>query len=366
MNHRAIEFPLFISFLSIFLVIPLLRKYSGVTIGKAILIGLFTAVAAMVAMISGDTVEIGSLESSGRILSVVGRALFIVLSVSFIIRMWRHWVGDAASAEERQPGTAGLAAWFSVANVIVGVVLVVSGYLGYDISWPLLALVVGGALAAYPLLRIEMPAPAPAPAPESDPGVSVEREKIFSMLEAGKLTAEESAALLDALNENARLTPRTPVPLDAAQRLLLAGAALVLVGFFLPWLVINPGKLAGSLMAEVSSNLPLNGFPGGNPMNGMELKTPTISVAAGDIKNGLGWMTLIMAIAAAGLPYVTSALDSQTRRTVRFLCLGVGGFILLYLLSQNIRFVGIGMVLALAGYVVATVGAVREHRAPQV
>jgi predicted membrane channel-forming protein YqfA (hemolysin III family) len=97
----------------------------------------------------------------------------------------------------------------------------------------------------------------------------------------------------------------------------------------------------------------------------MELKTPTISVAGGDIKNGLGWMTLIMAIAAAALPYVTSALDAQTLRTVRFLCLGVGGILLLYLLTQNLRFVAIGLVLALAGYILATIGVVRQQQTSQ-
>ncbi|MEO8354131.1 MAG: hypothetical protein ABI680_20575 [Chthoniobacteraceae bacterium] len=363
MHQQSVAFPIIVSILLLLLIIPLLRKYSGVTFGKAILIGLLTGAAAAGAMIHFHETFRGPRGSDQLVLVAVSRALFIFFAVPFVIRIWRHWMGGAATEGERQPGAAGLSAWFSVANVIVGLALVVAGYLGYGVPWALLALVIAGTLAAYPLLRT--PAPASMPAPESDPGMSAEREKIFSMLEAGKLTPEESAGLLDALNENARLKPRAPVPLDAAQRLLLIGAALVLVGFFLPWVTFNPGQVAGSLMAEMNANFPMNSFPGGNPMNGMELKTPTISIAGGDIKSGLGWMTLIMAIAAAALPYVTSALDSQTLRTVRFLCLGVGGIILLYLLTQNIRFVAIGMVLALGGYVLATIGVVRQQQAAQ-
>ena len=55
-------------------------------------------------------------------------------------------------------------------------------------------------------------------------------------------------------------------------------------------------------------------------------------------------------------------LDAATARTVRLLCLGIGGIVILHLLTQNIRFASIGLVVALSGYVVEIAGALRERR----
>jgi len=103
------------------------------------------------------------------------------------------------------------------------------------------------------------------------------------------------------------------------------------------------------------------------PMPGLSLpdakfNTPSVSISGGDIQKGLGWMALLLAAAAALIPYITARLDEATLRMVRMLCLGLGSLIVLYLLTNNIRYVGIGLVIAVSGYIVEIIGVVRESR----
>jgi hypothetical protein len=294
-----------------------------------------------------------------------------VFLTAFALRLWGRWIGEKATPEERQPGQPGVRAWFCASNVIVGVFIAVTIWLGFDIPLLLSSVVIGALLAAYPLLQMESPAPGNRPAvPHVTEDHSAEREKILAMLEAGKLTPEESAELLQALRE-----PSPPaahqVPLTGGQRLMLIGAALVAVGFFLPWLVVNPGKEAGRMMNQMQSSMRSTfqgdmSISGGMDFPGMQLTTANVSISGGDIPRGLGWATLLLALAAAALPYVATRLDAATTRTVRLLCLGLGSFILLYVLTQNVRFVSIGLILAIGGYAVGITGWLRDRRAPLV
>ena len=105
-------------------------------------------------------------------------------------------------------------------------------------------------------------------------------------------------------------------------------------------------------------------MPGGGPsMRNPQIQTLTVSYAGGDIQRGLGWAALALALAAAFIPYIAITLDAATARTVRLLCLGVGGIVVLYLLTQNIRFAGSGLVIAVSGYALEIAGALREGKA---
>jgi hypothetical protein len=317
-------------------------------------------------------------------LGIASVSLLYPLLTAFILRLWGRWVGGKATDEEREPGAAGIRAWFSAANVTIGVLLVLCAHLGYGIS-PLVSTVIAGAvLAAYPALRMETTASATSaaghaafasvPKPPAE-DLSAEREKILSMLEAGKLTPEESAELLQALGESSRRSAATPIPLTSHQRLMLIGAAIVALGFFLPWFTINPGKEATRLMGQMKFNMPIpdggtfsmDGSAPGNGLqlgtSGLQLNTGSISYSGGDIQRGLGWATLALALTAALLPYVATTIDPHAARTIRLLCLGIGAFIIFYLLSQSIRFVGIGLIIAAAGYALEITGALRERRA---
>jgi hypothetical protein len=296
---------------------------------------------------------------------MVAACLLFVFLTALVLRLWDRWICEHATPEERLPGVAGVRAWFSAPNVIVGALLVLCAWAGHDIS-PVLGIAgVAAVLAAPALLRAVPAAPSPAPVRED---LSGEREKIVAMLEAGKLTPEESAELLQALGESPR-APLQKIPLTDSQRLMLIGAALVALGFFLPWIVINPGKEAGRMISQfgMQSSLPtrfLNGSPLPRDFSipNVELTTGTVHLSGGDIQRGLGWAALALALAAAFLPYIGTTLDDATARTIRLLCLGIGGIIVLYLLTQNIRFAGIGLIIAVSGYALEIAGAVRERR----
>jgi hypothetical protein len=307
------------------------------------------------------------------ILPALAAGACIVLTTALVLRLWGRWIGDRATPAECQPGKAGVHAWFSAGNVSVGVAIVVFAWYGFDVSPILTAVLLTAVFAAYPVIRMDAPATAPTaprvvPAPPSD-GHSLEREKIVSMLEAGKLTPDESAELLQALSEKPQAALRQ-VPLTGGQRFMLIGAALVALGFFLPWLVVNPGEERGHMMnqleSSVNSAMPETfrnsmNMSGGFTMPKMEMNLGSVTYSGGDVGRGLGWAALGLAIAAAVLPYVGTSLDARTIRTVRFLCLGLGALIVLYILTQNLRYVGVGLVIVFSGYVLEILGVLRER-----
>lgn len=75
---------------------------------------------------------------------------------------------------------------------------------------------------------------------EGDGGVnSAERQRTLELVEQGKITAEDGAELLEALGRsNAMLGQDKFSLLDI---LVLAGVALTVLGFFLPWAYIGKG-----------------------------------------------------------------------------------------------------------------------------
>jgi hypothetical protein len=296
---------------------------------------------------------------SETVLTGVTAAAAVVFLTAFVFRLWGRWVGEKGTPEEKQTGVAGVREWFCASNVAVGLTIVTTTWFGFGASPMLIAILIAALLAAYPVLRMESAAPASVPAHTGDE-LSMEREKIVSMLEAGKLTPDESAELLQALSETSRAQARRPVALTASQRLILIGAALVVFGFFLPWFVFNPGKEASRMMNQVKVSLGVPFEDSGLSLPVPKLETASVTMSGGEIKRGLGWVALLLAGAAALVPYLTTRLDEATIRTIRILCLAVGSLIVLYLLTQNIRYVGIGLVIAVSGYILEIVGVMRE------
>ena len=88
-----------------------------------------------------------------------------------------------------------------------------------------------------------------------------------------------------------------------------------------------------------------------------------VKILGGDVPHGLGWIVLLLGIAVATLPYLASNLDSQTQRKAKLIGLGIGGLILMYLLTDNIRFVSIGFIMGLVGYALQFIGTIKENRA---
>ena len=312
------------------------------------------------------------------IIDIIAGGCCIVLLVALVLRLWGRWIGGKSTPAEFQPGMQGIRGWFGGANVFVGTSIVITAWLGFSMSPVFSAIWVSLVFAAQPLLlsnRLDKgKAYATPPATQAE-DLSPEREKIVSMLENGKLNAEEAAELLQALRSTApgAGAPIRPV-LTPGQRLMLIGAAIVTVGFFLPWFVFNPGQeinqMIGSLHvpqislqqhATASSRALL---PEISPdlLAQPQISTGAVYVSGGDIGHGMGWAALFLVLGSALLPYLSANLDETATRALRMLTLGVGCLIMLYLVTQNLRHVYVGSAVALLGYVVAVLGAMREHR----
>ena len=289
----------------------------------------------------------------------IASGVLILFSVAFAIRLYRKWLDADLTEEERAGGTRGLRAWLSPANLFVAAAI---SYLAwFSLGWPLVLTLVAtvGALIAWPALHADHRTTHNAqPDMTTDHNTSREREKVLSLLESGKITAEESAELLQALA--APSAERHPAPPESSRSVLgIAGAVLVLVGFFLPWFSFSPTEKAATLMRDLQESVNLGGGPAFEMANAMP--SVTVKIRGGDIGNGLGWIILILAVGSAMLPHIAPSLDRASLRAFRFISLGAGGVILLYLLSQDISSVAIGLLLALIGYACSALALWREE-----
>jgi len=88
----------------------------------------------------------------------------------------------------------------------------------------------------------------------------------------------------------------------------------------------------------------------------------TLYVTGGDVSHGLGWCALLFGIVAAALPFVAANLDSQKCQKISLAALSAGAIILIDLLTNNLRFVSIGILLGLAGYALEFIGVVKARQ----
>ncbi|CAN5519902.1 hypothetical protein BH09VER1_BH09VER1_51470 [soil metagenome] len=298
------------------------------------------------------------------LLRVIGAGLFVIIGVPLWVKIYRAWIGMGVTPGEGTPGSVGFRAWLSPLKLMLAVAVALSAYFAYHI--PLLeGLGISvGLLLVYPIGNSLGAGGAPE-AVRSDLGP--ERERVLSMLEAGRITADESAELLSAL----AATQPAAEPgrkISSSERRALVGAVIVLIAFFLPWYKINPAaemqRLMGTLNGtmgqvggpdllpgmEAAAGVPSGTFNLRNDATGMPGMS-TISVSGGDLKHGLGWVVLFCGLGAALLPIFGSGVEEATRRMVRQLALGVGTIILIYLISSGVRYLGVGLLLAALGYV---------------
>src|SRR6478736_6284384 len=94
------------------------------------------------------------------------------------------------------------------------------------------------------------------------------------------------------------------------------------------------------------------------------MKSTVVRANGGDIGHGLGWLILILGGTAALLPFFAKQLDRATMRNLRWLSLGIGGLLLLYVLSSDASSVSVGLVVVLAGYICEGIG-IRREEAPR-
>jgi hypothetical protein len=293
-------------------------------------------------------------------LSVVFAGMMPLALFPFLAKLYLTWVAGTASEEEKAPGMAGVRAWLRGGNLICAILMALCFWIGFGYAFfgPLVLALL--ALLAFPLLNMAMsessvPAAAPPPAAAA---VTPERERVLKMLDDGKITAAECAELLNALGH----TTQPPAPPTAAathRKTVLIGAALLLVGFFLPWFAVNMGDVS----KELVSQMPFSQFmPNPGLMNQAMASSPTLHVTGGDIAHGLGWFVLLFGVVAAILPYLAANLDSETTQKVSLIALSLGAIILLYLFTRNIRFASIGLLLGLVGYALEIFGVIKERQ----
>jgi hypothetical protein len=91
--------------------------------------------------------------------------------------------------------------------------------------------------------------------------------------------------------------------------------------------------------------------------------TPTVTYNGGSLSYGLGWLILFLATGAAIIQTVQVPIRAATQRLASGTALALCGFLLLYVLTSNVRFVSVGLVLTFAGYLLELAGTLRAWRA---
>jgi hypothetical protein len=281
-------------------------------------------------------------------------ALLLLLAVPFVTRLYRKWIGSHLTEAEKLPGIAGVRAWLGVGNIICAVLIPICVWAISGFSPFAIMALTFGLLLAYPLLNMASHQTQPAPVyPTED--LSSEREKVLQLLEAGKISAVESAELLNALGHSAPPPPKPAAEINPQRKMVLLGAALLLIGFFLPWFSINPGEEMNRVFSQFQQNM--------NIVQQMRMNENTVRVSGGDIGHGLGWWILLLGIGAAVLPFFATTLEAAMQKKIILAALGIGAILLIYTLSDAIRYVSFGILLVLAGYVLEVVGTLKERPA---
>lgn len=217
---------------------------------------------------------IGEHNGIGALPILGAQTWLVLLLVPLLVKLYRKWVGGHLTAEEQLPGVEGMRAWLRGGNLVCALGIAVCAWAGFAYSfWGVLALTLMG-LLAYPVVHtLTQPATPIPPLLSKADDLSQERERVLRMLEEGKITAEESAELVNALGQTVAPRPPPPPEISPSRKMMLVGVALVLIGFFLPWFSLNPGleltRLAGrmtSWMGSVSPRVinlgpPLSGHP---------------------------------------------------------------------------------------------------------
>lgn len=251
------------------------KRFTGLERGYAAMVWIGSLI------VAGATTAYRIEQMEGILRSARGRQevdYIIMLASGFLLvptaallggKLYHRWIGGRVTPEEKAPGADGVRAWLRGGNLIVAALIPLFAWLGYGWSFPVLLLVTVGSLLAYPLLNFSSGAPAAAPEAPKQAAVSPERERILKMVEEGKITAADSATLLASLGV-AQQADAQGAAMTPARKLVCAGAALVVLGFFLPWFSFNAADEVkrgvnqaavqfGQLFPDMSGSLPGGG-----------------------------------------------------------------------------------------------------------
>ena len=336
-------------------------RYTGLTRGKSALIWMLAIVFSIGLLLFERASLIERRQNTGNFenftsFKQICVLLLPMLALPFVVRLYRKLIRGHLTEAEKLSGMDGVRAWLSVGNLICASLIPICAWQVFQVSLLAMFALTFGLVLAYPVFNLASAAPQTEPAAASE-DLSNEREKVLQLLEAGKINAEESAELLNALGHS---VPTRPLPtseqeLSPQRKIVLLGAALLLVGFFLPWFTLNPNALLNGFAEQFQQMLPANALP--------EIKLPNgaLEIHAGNIAHGLGWWILALGIGAAGLPFFATTLNATLQKKIILAALAIGAFLLIYLLSDAFRCVSVGIILALAGFALEIVGTLKEQ-----
>lgn len=255
----------------------------------------------------------------GPLNPIIYRWLFLVFTVPFLAKLYLKWVRGRLTEPEKEDGQKAIQAWFSGGNLVCVFLIAFWGMLGFGYSFIGLLVLGVAALLLYPIITLTTQPVGPVS--DSAESLTEERERILKMLEDGKINAEESAELLNALGATVRLPAHRSHGITSAQRLIVIGAALVVIGFSLPWFSFYRGQ-------------------------------------------SIPWfLVLLLALSAALMPWLGQQLNSQTQKRITLWTIIAGALVLSVLVFPNLHSISVGVLVAFLGIGLELIGAVREARA---
>ncbi|MEM7147137.1 MAG: hypothetical protein AAF591_18620 [Verrucomicrobiota bacterium] len=288
--------------------------------------------------------------------TMVAMVFFPVFLVPLLARLYRAWVMGKTTEGEKQLGADGVRAWLGVGNVIFVLGTASCGWVAMGYSFWALLMLGAMALVAYPVVRTAGANQAfdlEQGVGEKGGAAGTEKERVLRMLEEGKVQPDEAAELLSALGESAASANRAVAPWSGKQKMILMGSILVAAGFLMPWFNVDVGREMGRAMEQAMGQVNM-------PAQAKEMMGARFSgnqvVAGKDIGYGLGWFILAAGLGVAGFNLIPNQLTAGTRSWCTRICLGIGAALLFYLLVDTLRYVSVGVLVVVAGYVLLGLG----------
>lgn len=153
-----------------------------------------------------------------------------------------------------------------------------------------------------------------------------ERKRIMEMVEAEKISSDEGKELLDALGRSSAL--RGEEKFSRADVLMLAAVAVVILGFFLPWV-------------HIRTTTPLFGRISG--------------YQSGYHAGALGWAVFIIALLSAVPVFVTPKGFLYKISMLQIFLTLVGSVLVISILVRVGDRLGVGIVVCLAGFIIGLI-----------
>jgi len=154
---------------------------------------------------------------------------------------------------------------------------------------------------------------------------TAERDRILKMVEEGKINTEEGTELLDAMGRSSAL--RGEEKFGRVDMIMLMGATLIVLGFFLPWAYIRRG------IYQSGSNV-----------------------------GAIGWAVLIIGIASVIPIFVTPKNLLYKISMLQIFLNLIGIALVVSLLVQVGGKLGVGLILCLAGFIVEILAAIVKFK----